>query len=117
MEIGNVLLDEGNAAIALDNYREGLAVAERSLRRATSSLNHALDRADLLEALGRYYLSLAGKAGLTNARRTELKGEARSYFQKEIAIWQDWTRRKVASPYAGRRETKTLAYLASCDQP
>jgi len=116
MVIGNVLLDQGETMQSLKNYREGLAIAERSLQRATSSLNHALDRADLLEALGRYYLTLAGKPDIPQTRRAELRAEAMSFFQKELAIWEDWTRRKVAASYAARRETQTIAYLAACDQ-
>jgi len=116
MEIGNVLLHHGEPPRALENYREGLATAERSLQRAPSSLNHALDRAELLEAMGRYHLALAGKPGIPLTRRAELRAEALSFFQKELAIWQDWTRRKVAASYAARRETQTIAYLAACDQ-
>jgi len=39
MEIGNVLLDHGEYTRALDNYREGLASAERSLQRAPSTMH------------------------------------------------------------------------------
>jgi tetratricopeptide (TPR) repeat protein len=115
MEVGNVWLDSGEYQRALENYREGLAAAERSLQHASSSLNHALDRADLLEAIARYYLKLAGRPAITQARRAELKGEARSFLQKDLAIWQDWTRRKVAAPYAARRETQAANYIALCD--
>jgi tetratricopeptide (TPR) repeat protein len=117
MEIGNVLLDQGDAPRALENYSQGLAIADKSLKLVPTSLNHGLDRGDLLQAQGRYYLTLASKPGTTHARCLQLRGEARSFFQKELAIWQDWARRKVATPYAGRRETQALADLAACDQP
>jgi tetratricopeptide (TPR) repeat protein len=117
MEVGNALFRQGEAPRALENYRDGLAIAERSLQRVPTSLNHAIDRADLLQAQGRCYLTLAGKPGVTGSRRSKLLGEARPFFQKELAIWQEWGRRKVGAPYAGRREAQALAYLATCDEP
>jgi len=116
LEIGNVLLDQDKGLRALESYREGLRIAERSLQRAPASLSHAIDRADLLEAVGRYYLSSAEQPGINQGRRLQLKVEAKSWFQKDLEVWQGWTRRKVATPYAARRETQVLAFLASCDQ-
>jgi tetratricopeptide (TPR) repeat protein len=117
MVTGNVLFGRGDAAGALDNYLEGLAAAERSFQRASSSLHHALDRADLLEAMGRYYLTLAARPGIGRARRAELKAEARSCLEKELAIWRDWKERKAAVPYAARRESQAATYMALCNQP
>jgi tetratricopeptide (TPR) repeat protein len=117
MELGSVLLEKGEAQEALKNYREGLASAEKSLERAPTSLSHALDRADLLEASGKYYLTLARKPNTSPARRSELKAEAQSSLENELAIWQAWARRRVATRYAARRETRVLAYLADCHQP
>ena len=88
----------------------GLAVTEDFLRQAPANLYLQRYRADTQEALGRYYLALA-------ARRPELRVEARNWFQKSLALWQDWTARNLAIPYAARRQRQAAAYLASCDQP
>jgi hypothetical protein len=50
------------------------------------------------------------------ARRPELKTEARLWFRKSLAIWQDWKRRKVGAPYAGVREAQVTALIASIDR-
>ncbi len=108
--IGNALLAGSDEKGAQENFRQALATTEELLRRAPSSLYFQRHRADVLECIGRYYATLA-------ARRPELKAEARSWFQKSLAIWQDWTKRKVAAPYAARRESQAAAYVASCTQP
>jgi hypothetical protein len=114
MVTGNVLTELGDAPRPLENYYAGLAAAEESLERVATSLHHTLDRTDGLEAMGQYFFTQAARASVPRSRRAELRAEARSCFQKVLAIWQDWTRRKVAATYAARRETQTAAFLASC---
>jgi hypothetical protein len=80
-------------------------------------MSHQLDRADVLEATGAYYLALAARPGVTRARSAECKAEARSWVEKSLAIWQDWTARKIAMPYASRRLSRAMALLASIEQP
>src|SRR5262249_36186862 len=64
--IGNALLAVGDEKGALENYRQALAIAEELMRRAPSNLYSRRQHADALEALGRYYGTLA-------RRRKELK--------------------------------------------
>lgn len=116
MVAGDVLAELGDASKALENYQAGLAAANKTLERVSTSLHHALDRADVLEAMGRFFMTQASKAGSIRGRRAELRAEARSCFQKALSIWQDWMRHKVAAPYAERRETQTIGYLAECNQ-
>jgi eukaryotic-like serine/threonine-protein kinase len=108
--LGGALLDAGDPDGSVDALREGLAVADRMLQRAPSSLPHQLDRADVLEAMGRHNLTLASRSGV---RAAELKRTARSCFQQSLAIWQDWTRRRLAAPYSARREAQVARLLAS----
>jgi hypothetical protein len=89
---------------ALEHYLAGLAVTEEFLRRAPANLYFQRYRADTQEALGRYYLALA-------ARRPELRVEAHTWFQKSLALWQDWTARNLATPYAARRQRQAAAFL------
>jgi tetratricopeptide (TPR) repeat protein len=117
MVMGNVLLQQGDTERALANYREGLSYAERSFKHFSSSLSLELDRAELLEAIGAYYLALTAQPGAGDSRRAELKEEARSWYQKSLAIWRDWASRKVAVPYAERRMSRTLSVIASMDRP
>jgi tetratricopeptide (TPR) repeat protein len=107
-DIGNVLLASNDQKGALEHYLAALAVTEEFLRRASTNLYFQRYRADTQEALGRYYLALS-------ARRPELRAEARSWFQKSLALWQDWTARNLATPYADRRQQQAAAYVASCN--
>ena len=67
------------------------------------------DRADAFEALGRHYRAVAARPGLSAARRSELRAEAHSWFQKSLAVWRDWTERKLAAPYATWRLSRISA--------
>jgi tetratricopeptide (TPR) repeat protein len=97
-DIGNVLLESGDVDGALDNHRLGLASAEKLADRAPTNLYFQRDRADAFEALGRHYRAVAARPGLSAARRSELRAEAHSWFQKSLAVWRDWTERKLAAP-------------------
>src|SRR5262249_40931756 len=116
-DLGDVLLKRGDVAGALENYRAALASAEKSLERAPSSLNLARDRADAFEALGRYYRTLAAQSSAPPARRAELSAHARVWFGRSLDVWQDWTKRKRAAPYAEVRGKQAAAAVASCDRP
>ena len=111
--LGAASLAAGEPDRALDSLREGLAVADRMLERAPASLFHTLDRADVLEAMGSYYLKRAGRRGIDGGERRQWQQEAKSCFQKSYSIWEGWTRRKVAAPYAARREMRAAAAIAS----
>jgi hypothetical protein len=108
---------KGNAAGALDNYRQALAGTERLVTRAPGSLYLQRDRGDVLEVMGRYFANRSVEPGIGDVRRTELKTEARAWFEKSLDIWRDWTERRIASPYAGRRERETVQAIAAVTQP
>jgi hypothetical protein len=42
--------------------------------------------------------------------------QARSWFQKSQAVWQDWIKRKAAAPYAARRDARVEDFLASLEK-
>jgi tetratricopeptide (TPR) repeat protein len=98
--LGSALAAAGEQRRADDALAKALAAADRLLQRAPSSLYHQLDRADVLETMGRVYLA-------RSARR-----EARFCYEQSLAIWRDWMRRGVGAPYATRREAAVVAALA-----
>jgi tetratricopeptide (TPR) repeat protein len=105
LHLGHALLANHDERGAEDGYRQALAVAEESLRRAPTSLYFQRDRSNVLEALGRFH-----------ARRRESRAEARKYIEKSLAIWRDWASRKIGAPYAGVRERQAAALLAEIDR-
>jgi hypothetical protein len=96
--------------VALTAFQEGLASADTQLRRAPTSLYHALDRADVLEATGQYYFALSSRSGLTTA---QFIAEAKVCFERSLALWQDWMKRNVAPTYAAKRQGKMLAAIGA----
>jgi tetratricopeptide (TPR) repeat protein len=113
-DIGAVLLDRRDHTGALENLMQGLAATEKLVQDAPSSLHFARDRADAYESLGRYYSTLATRS---TPNRSELIAQARSWFHKSQAVWQEWTRRKVAMPYAIDRESRVSNILKNLQQP
>jgi hypothetical protein len=113
--MGRTLLDGGDFGRAWTVLQEGLAVADRMLKRAPSSLSHQLDRAEALEAMGAYCFALATKPDV-RVHRAKWKSEARVHFEKSLAIWQDWTQRSLAAPYSGTRQRQAAALLAAVDK-
>jgi tetratricopeptide (TPR) repeat protein len=107
---GDSLLALGDERAALEHYRQAVAASEGLVRRLPTSLHFQLGHALSLEALGQYYAALA-------RRRPELIGEARDWLRKSLEIWQDWTRRGVAQPFAGVGERRVAGLLASAGSP
>jgi tetratricopeptide (TPR) repeat protein len=103
--IGDAMLDHGDETGALGHYREALAAADDLVRLNPTNLYFQRQRGDALESLWLYYAGLA-------RRRREFEPEARLWIEKSLAIWRDWTRRKVATPYAGVRERQAATLLA-----
>lgn len=115
--MGEALLANGDASGALEAYNEGLATAERMLRHSPASLPHNLDRAEMWEALGKYYTTLAGKPGVPADTKASHKRAAAAWFEKSLSLWKDWLNRKLATSYARRRQQQTATMLASVNQP
>jgi tetratricopeptide (TPR) repeat protein len=111
--LGRTLFVTGDRSGSLSALQNALAAADRMLQRAPASLPHQLDRAEALEAIGGYYAALARQRGIAETHRAELRQEARSSYRQSLAIWQTWTSRKLAAPYAGRRENQAAAAIAS----
>lgn len=111
--LGDVRRSLGDWARAAEALQNGLAAADGMLARAPASLYHQLDRADALEAMGRHYASLAQRPSVDAVRRREWKQQARVCVERSLAIWQDWTKRKIGAPYASRRESRAAALIAS----
>jgi tetratricopeptide (TPR) repeat protein len=117
LEIGNVLTDRRDAAGAIDNFRAGVEVAERLLKRAPSSLYLQRDLAEALETTGWGFVALAKQPSVSEADRAKWKAAARSAHQKCLAIWQSWMKRSVAAPYAARRLKQASILVASVGSP
>lgn len=111
--LGAAHLGRGDPERALRALYEGLAAADRLIERAPASLYHQLDRADVLEALGSYYVSQARRSKQSPDRRARLLVEARSCFGDSLSIWRSWITRRLAVPYATRRETRAAALIAA----
>jgi serine/threonine protein kinase len=111
--MGRALLAAGDISGGFASLQQGFTDADRMVKRAPSSLFHQLDRAEANEALGDYYLALSRKPDTPVAEKARLRAEALSNYQASLVVWQSWIKRKLAAPYAGRRERLAAAAVAS----
>jgi tetratricopeptide (TPR) repeat protein len=104
-EMGDLLLEMGNRTGALKEYRQALAIAERAVDEMPGMMQLRRELADCYERLGYFYVSSPSKEW----------GQARVWYGKALAVWRDWTRYGVSSPYNIRREQEAARMLAACD--
>lgn len=107
-DIGDVLLATRDEEGALCHYMEGLNTAEEPIRRAPANMYYQRQHTDAVEAIDQYYTTLS-------ARQPGLIPEARKWLGKSLEVWQDWTRRNIAAPYASFRERHVAALLSVID--
>lgn len=112
-DIAEVKLNLGDAAGALDHNQKALAAAEKMLGQAPGNLYFQRDQADVFEDLGRYYVRAAALPGVPAAERASRRAQARLWFRRSEAIWQDWIRRKLALSFAVRRERQVAEFLTN----
>jgi tetratricopeptide (TPR) repeat protein len=103
-DLGDALLAIGDERGSIERYRQALATHEEAIRRVPANLYFQRQYADSMEAMARYYMIVR--------RRTE----ARAFLDRCSGFWQDWTRRNLATPYAGVRERQVAALIASIDK-
>ncbi|MFN0104821.1 MAG: hypothetical protein ACKV2U_22405 [Bryobacteraceae bacterium] len=94
---GDVLLAIGETANAEIMYRKSLERMESLNRRAPLRLLVQSAPAQAMESLGHFYAALSRS-------RPALKSDAEAWLRKSLAIWRDWSRRKIAVPYAAAHE-------------
>ena len=104
--LGDAKLALGDDTSAHESYRQALTNTQELIQRAPSSRQFQREHAEALEALGLYYLELSKS-------RRELRQEARTWLAKGLEIWQGWKQQKIGEPYAGRRESRVAALIAS----
>ena len=99
------------------NSEQALEQADKLVKQVPSNLSLQRDQADTWESVGRYCHSLSKRPGITEAKRSELRSQARILFQKSLTLWQDWTQHRLASTYAVVRQGQAAAAVASCNGP
>lgn len=116
-ETGDAYLDMGDSSRAQKAYLDGLDAADRNLRRAPANLYLVLDRAHLLEALGKFHQALAYRPQLQREARSEHKKQAHAFYSQSLTIWKGWVQEKKAAAFAARQATRLSSEIAALQRP
>ncbi len=115
LAIGDVLLETGDVAGALENYRQALSFAEGDVAASPFDMEKRYGLAFCHEKLGKYHVTLAAQAGLAAGQQTEHWREARAHHQKATQVWNEWSRWGKSSAFDVKRKEQTARALAECD--
>ena len=103
-EFGDLEMKLGNRGKALEHYQAALLLAMKRIAARPQDMQARRELADTHEKLGAFYEA---------SRQWE---QAREWHSRSLAVWKDWTRFGVSSPYNLRREKKAADALARAAQ-
>ncbi len=115
LEIGDVLLQTGDLAGALENYRQALSFAEADAAARPFEMENRYGLAVCHEKLGKYHAALAAQAALSAAQQAEHWRESRTSHQKAMQVWNEWSRWGKSGAFDVTRKEQTARALAECD--
>jgi hypothetical protein len=104
-DFGEALSAMGNEHEAAAHLTEAIAITNKLIQLAPSSLVVKRHRADALESFGRFH-----------ARHPQGRNDARALLNDSLTMWHDWVSRKIALPYSADRERSVALLLASLEK-
>lgn len=113
--LGGLLLDTGDTAGALDHNRQALAIAEAASDSISTDLYARWRLADSYSSLGDYHARLAANPRNTPEQRLGDWREARSWYEKSLVLWDEWTRHAVSSVFNTTRREQAARAVERCD--
>ena len=114
MAIGDVQAAVGDSAAALENYRQALLLIEAQVPAAPFNMHGRSQLAGCYNRLGRYHATLAGQASLPAEQQLEHWRAARAWYQKELQVWNEWTKWGVSSVYDKTKREQAARALGHC---
>jgi hypothetical protein len=113
--MGDVFLKQNDTAAALENYAKALAIAEDLISKNPSDTYSRRDLSDCYERLARAHARQS--AGLKSSRAEQVARWrlARSFYQKSLNIWNEWTAWSVSNSYSERRRLEAQRTVNECD--
>lgn len=113
--LGDALLEIKNFAAALENYRKALAIAEDLAAASPSDLYSLWHLAESYARFGKLYSTLASNPGDATAKRIESLRDSRTWHQKSLDIWNDWSGHAVSSVFDSTRRDEAARAVAQCN--
>ncbi|MBI1787040.1 MAG: protein kinase [Acidobacteria bacterium] len=102
-ELGDLRLEQGDAAAAMAHYREAVELGQREVAVKPYYMPGRRRLADAYSRMARLH---------EHARNWEAAGE---WHGKSLAIWKEWTKWGVSSPYNVRRERQAAQAVLRCE--
>ncbi|MGH9755217.1 MAG: protein kinase domain-containing protein [Blastocatellia bacterium] len=115
LSMGDLALQTADLNDAESHYQQALKTAESLSSDHPANMSIRSDLADCYLRLGRYYQALAASPNTPPSRRIANWHEARNWYQKNFAIWDNWSKAAVSTVFDTIRRTQAARALTDCD--
>ncbi|HMV87472.1 MAG TPA: serine/threonine-protein kinase [Blastocatellia bacterium] len=115
LETGKLLLEMNEAEEALEYFRQSLPLIQKALSAPDADLLEQVYLADCYAGFGKYHALSAARADAPVAKQISAWQEARNWYQKSLAVWQDWPKKAPSSVFNQRRAAVAAQALADCE--
>jgi non-specific serine/threonine protein kinase/serine/threonine-protein kinase len=105
----------GDATAAIDNVRQAIKICEALVAANPKNASASNTLALSYTQLGKFYTSLASKAGIAAGKQTEQWHEAKASFQKALSIYQDMKNQNTLNATDASKPDEIAKEIAKCD--
>lgn len=115
LEVGDLLQAMGEAEESLDYFRMSLPLIQKSIAEQPVYLPAQVNLANCYSGFGKYHAMQAAQPDLPITKQISAWQEARNWYQKSLAVWQDWPKKAVSTFFDQSRAEAAAKSLAKCD--
>ncbi|MGH9755954.1 MAG: protein kinase domain-containing protein, partial [Blastocatellia bacterium] len=113
--MGDLALQTADLNGAESHYQQALKTAESLASAHPANMSIRSDLAVCYLRLGRYYQALAASPNTPLSRQIANWHEARNWYQKNFATWDNWSKTAVSTVFDTSRRTQAARALTDCD--
>ncbi len=113
--LGDLRLQAKDMTGAMEQYRAAVIIAEAIATSQPTDVYPRRDLADCYERYATWFRLLATDPKTAATDRLRHWREARTWYQKQLAVWESWSNYAVSSVYNTSRHDKAAHAVAECD--
>ncbi len=115
LALADLSLAARDYSAALEHNRQALAIAEGASAAVSTDLYARWRLADAYASLGRYHAAVGADLKRPTNQRLESWREARTWSQKSLDLWDEWSRHAVSSVFNTSRREQVARSIEQSD--
>jgi tetratricopeptide (TPR) repeat protein len=115
LSMGDLALQTADLTGAESHYQQALKTAENLASAHRANMSIRSDLADCYLRLGRFHQALAASPKTLLSRQIANWHEARNSYQKNFAIWDNWSKAAISTVFDTTRRAQAARALNDCD--